>query len=287
MLNIPTKTAGGTQLWTDHLWRDGFRVQQHAWTGHWRLLDDKNVRRGWGTKTQCSEALNELKPPPKTTTKAAHFVILLHGLMRTAHSMKPMETSFREAGFENVIRFSYASSRRSIGDHAAALREVLEDLPAGSEFSFVGHSMGGIVVRHAVGDLQRAGDRAGILPRCRSLVMLGPPNQGAAIARRLAPTGLYGIVTGKGGLELGPKWNEFVNHLAMPPFPFAIIAGDLSEKRLQNPLVDRSGDYLVSVEEAKLEGSEAFHIIPVIHSMLMRDKRSIELTIDFVSSKAK
>jgi pimeloyl-ACP methyl ester carboxylesterase len=287
VLNLPTKTAGGTQLWTDYLWRDGFRVQQHAWTGHWRLLDDKDVRRGWGSKGHCCELLDELKPQPDSTADPQHVAVLLHGLLRSARCMKPMAAAARSAGFQQVIRFSYASSRQSIGTHAAALRSVLENLPANTQFSFVGHSMGSIVVRRVAGDLQREGDPHGTLDRCRSMVMLGPPNQGAAIARRLAATGLFGIVTGQGGLELGPNWEQFVQQLATPPFPFAIIAGDLSDKRLRNPLVDSSGDYLVSVAEAKLEGSEAFHVLPVIHSMLMKDERSIDLTIDFIADKAK
>ena len=73
----------------------------------------------------------------------------------------------------------------------------MEGMPDETEFSFVGHSMGGIVVRHLVGDLQRD-DPGDLLKRCRSLVMLGPPNQGASIARRLARTGVFGLVSGKG-----------------------------------------------------------------------------------------
>ncbi len=37
--SLLSKTAGGTQLWTDHLYRGEFRIQQNVLTGHWRLLD--------------------------------------------------------------------------------------------------------------------------------------------------------------------------------------------------------------------------------------------------------
>lgn len=283
-LNLGMKTGGGTQLWTDHLYRDGYRIQQNVLTAHWRLLDADDVRKAWGTRDHCQSVLDELHPRSPDAVAPAHVIVLLHGLMRTRHSMKPLERRLIEAGYPQVIRFSYASSRSSIGNHAAALRELLENLPASTPISFVGHSMGTIVVRHLVGDLQRQGDPQGLLSRCRSMVMLGPPNQGAAIARRLAPTGLYGIITGKGGLQLGPGWEEFVQHLATPPFPFAIIAGDLSEKRLQNPLVERSGDFIVGVEEAQLEGAESFQIVPVVHCWLMNDPAVMESTIDFLGS---
>jgi pimeloyl-ACP methyl ester carboxylesterase len=283
-LNLAMKTGGGTQLWTDHLYRDGYRIQQNVLTGHWRLLDAKDVRRAWGTRTSCQSALDDLHPRTDVTESPKHVVVLLHGLMRTRHSMKPLEAKLKEEGYPHVIRFSYASTRSSIGNHAAALRELLEQLPSDTQLSFVGHSMGCIVVRHLIGDLQREGDPRRLLARCRSMVMLGPPNQGAAIARRLAPTGLYGIVTGQGGLELGPKWDDFAQHLASPPFPFAIIAGDLSQKRLQNPLVDSSGDYIVSVEEARLDGAESFETVPVLHSVLMNDAAVMDFTIEFIKS---
>ncbi|QDT01725.1 Alpha/beta hydrolase family protein [Rubripirellula lacrimiformis] len=303
--NLPIKTGGGTQMWTDHAYRNGYRIQQHAWTGHWRLIDAGDVRRAWGTQEACESELDRLVPPPiiehppksiqdaATPTSATepsqsdpanHTVVLLHGLMRTRHSMKPLETAFNAAGITNVIRFSYASSRASIGDHAAGLRDVVEGMPADTQFSFVGHSMGNIVVRHLIADLERSGDPAKVLPRCRCMVMLGPPNQGAAIARRLAPTGIYGWVTGKGGLELGPQWKDFESKLSTPSFPFMIIAGDVSKAPIANPLVDGSSDFVVSLDEAKLQGAEQVQVVPVLHSFLMNDEQANQMTVDFVAS---
>ncbi len=284
--NLPIKTGGGTQFWTDRVYRSGYRIQQHALTGHWRLIDDADVRRAWGTRDECLEELGRLKPIESVgaTSSPKHVIVLLHGLMRTHHSMKPLEAALAKTDTPDVVRFSYASSRSSIGDSAAALREVLQGMPAETTFSFIGHSMGNIVVRHLIGDLTCDGDAKGLLPRFESMVMLGPPNQGAAIARRLAPTGVYGWVTGKGGMELGAQWNELQTKLATPPFPFIIIAGDVSENKIQNPLVDGSGDFVVSLEEATLDGAAALHTVPVLHSFLMNDPAAIKLTLDFLRS---
>ncbi len=283
-LNLALKTGGGIQLWTDHLYRGGYRIQQNALTGHWRLLDADDVRQTWGSFDHCQSVLDELQPKPSESEPPRHVVVVLHGLMRTHHSMKSLQGKLAEQTGREVIRFAYASTRSSIADHAAALRQVLEGFPPQTQFSFVGHSMGNIVVRYLIGELQRDGDASGLLDRCKSMVMFGPPNQGAAIARRLAPTGVFGIVTGKGGMELGPQWEDFVQHLARPPFPFAIIAGDLSENRIQNPLVPGSGDYIVSVEEARLDGAELFETVPVIHSLLMNDETVTKMTVDFLQS---
>lgn len=280
--NLPLKTAGGTQFWTDHVWREGYRVQQNSITGHWRLLDPSDTRRAWGSREQCEKALDAICPPTAVPAGPRHVVVLLHGLMRTRHSMGALEQSLHRAGYENVFRMSYASTRRSIGDQAAALRTLLEGLPEETELSFVGHSMGNIVVRHMIGDLQRADDPAGLLPRCRAMVMLGPPNQGAAIARLLAPTGLYGIVTGPGGLQLGPQWKGFVDHLATPPFPFAIVVGDVSDRFIDNPFLKGKSDFIVKVDEALLPGAEQVTTVPAYHAVLTSDRQAMDAAVEFL-----
>ena len=282
--NLPLKTGGGTQVWTDHIWRDGYRIQQNALTGHWRLLDQTDVRRAWGERGDVDAMLETLSPKAEFTPGKKPTVILLHGLMRTHHSFKKLDESLRGVGYDRVIRFSYASTRFSISDHAVALRELIEDLPADTELCFVGHSLGNIVVRHLIGDLQRDGDPHQVIARCRSMVMLGPPNQGAAIARRLAPTGLFGVVTGASGIELGAQWDKVREQLATPPFPFAIVAGDVSENSLKNPLVDGSSDFVVSLEEAKLEGCETLTTLPVLHSFLMSDEDACEFSREFIQT---
>ena len=178
--NLPLKTGGGIQVWTDRTWREGYRIQQNSITGHFRLLDANDVRQAWGTRAQCQQELDSLQQAP-VAGQRRHFVLLLHGLMRTSGSMKTLENRLAEHGYRDVIRFSYASTRGSIAEHADALRELVEQLPTDATFRFVGHSMGNIVTRHAIGDWIRE-DPQRVLPRCRSMVMLGPPNQGAAIA---------------------------------------------------------------------------------------------------------
>jgi len=281
--NLPIKTAGGVQFWTDCRNRGGYRVQHNSLTGHWRLLDPGDVRRAWGTKPQCLLELERYAPHSQMVVDPPqHVVVLLHGLMRTHHSMSQLATALDQANFDNTLVFSYASTRQSIGENAAALREILDDLPASTTFSFIGHSMGNIVVRHLIGDLQTGDDQPGLLGRMRAMVMLGPPNQGAAIARRLAKTGVFGLVAGKGGMELGPEFEELQKKLATPPFPFAIIAGDVSDRPVQNPLVDGAGDFVVSLKEAQLDGAEEIKSLPNLHSFLMDDPDVQHYCVDFL-----
>lgn len=266
--NWKLPTLGGKQIWTDHFWRQGWRIQQNALTGHWRLLDGHNVRHAWGNHAACDAILQQQGLDDELP--GGHAIVLLHGLMRSATSMNGLAKSLSDELERPIINFEYASTRDNIGSHAAALRELIAGLPADVRLSFVGHSMGNIVIRHALGDWQREGDQA-TLARVERVIMLGPPNQGAAIARQLAKTGVFGWVTGKGGMELGPNWNDFEANLAIPQCPFGIVAGHLPESNLQNPLVDGASDFVVSVDETHLAGETDFLEVPRLHSFIMDD----------------
>ncbi|WP_238388723.1 esterase/lipase family protein [Roseimaritima ulvae] len=283
MPNVPFPTMGGTQIWTDHRNVAGWRLQHNAVTGHWRLLDPRDIRRAWGERQPCELKLLEATQDLDPAAAPRHVVILLHGLMRSKHSMRGLARRIEACpNPPQVIAFSYASTRFGIAEHAAALRELVEGLPGDPKLQFVGHSMGNIVVRHALADWQANGDSREVLPRVENVVMLGPPNQGAAIARRLSKLGLFEVVTGPGGMQLGPDWQQLVQGLATPPCPFAIIAGDMPALEPYNPLVDGSSDFVVSIEEARLEGASEFHTVPHLHSFLMDQDDVQTLTLRFM-----
>ncbi len=280
---LPLPIIDGSQFWTDQLWRSGYRLQAHAVGGHWRVLTPQGRRCAVGSEPECLAMFDERAgglvddpSPPE------HTVILLHGLLRTRRCMLKMEQGLRAAGMQSVIRFDYASTRQPIERGAEGLKRLVEGLPANSRLSFVGHSMGNIVLRYAIGTWQREGDPRSVLPRMHRVVMLGPPSQGAAIARILSKLRLFGLLVGEGGLSLGPNWQMLLPRLAIPPCPFAILAGDLSATRFRNPLIDTASDLLVTVDEAKLEGAAEFKTLPLIHARLMVDPQAIAFASEFL-----
>jgi len=300
-LNIELPTLGGKQFWTDHRWWNGWRIQYNHTLDHWRLIDDRSIRRAWGSKEAMLEALEEAKQKnldeaAKKTSDVQNrpspaqedVVILLHGLMRTSSSMRPIEIKLNEKysatanPLPQVIRFSYASTRAPITSHAEALRELVDNLPGKPRIRFAGHSLGNIVTRLAIAQWSTQGDPHGVLSRIERVVMLGPPNQGSSFAKRLSQLGLFETITGKSGMQLGPQWDGFQENLGIPPCPFAILAGDLTGSSIQNPLLDGPNDAVVTVDEAKLEGMSEFKTYPVLHSFLMQDPRCVEDAVDFL-----
>lgn len=278
-----SKTAGGLQLWTDRCFREGYRVQRHAIRGSHRLLDPDNHRMAHGTYESCRAALDAVVPNPSWLARTEPFVILVHGLTRTGRCMSSLRQRIDNQGFATATHFSYASTRATLIEHATALKEFTESFPPGATLSFVCHSMGNIVLRTAIGLWQAAGqDPQHVLSRMNSVVMLAPPNQGASIARLLGHTGLFGLIAGPGASQLGLRWQEVIHHLATPPCPFAIIAGDLSQGWITNPLLEQPNDLLVTVNETKLEGAKQFHCVPIAHTTLMTDQRSQDLALQFL-----
>lgn len=282
--NWQVSTFGGLQFWTDIRIGGGWRIQQHCMTGHCRLLDPSKVRRAWGAVEAVTARWHELAEAGTIPQDQATVVVLVHGLARTAGCWLPMgEWVQRETGWQ-VIDFHYASTRRSVADHAAALRQVLDGLgPEVRTIHFVTHSLGGIVVRRYFGDLHREGLPAD--PRLGRLVMIGPPNQGSRIARLLQPTGIFGLLTGRSGTALGRGWESLARTLAVPDCEFAIIAGgDPGGKQGWNPVLSGPSDGTVAVSETRLPGARDFLVMPLFHATMMKQPEVCAAAVRFLQT---
>jgi pimeloyl-ACP methyl ester carboxylesterase len=194
--------------------------------------------------------------------------------------MQGIADEIAKANLGTVVMYEYASTRASIAAHAQALGELVEGLPGNPELVFVGHSLGNIVARHVMGDWKRSGQER-LYGQVRALVMFGPPNQGADIARNLGKIGLYEIITGRAGMELGPAWESIAGQLDHPTCPVLIVAGDRSESSLQNPIIRGPSDFVVRIQEAHLEGAEIF-LVPGMHSFLMDIPEAQQATLSFL-----
>src|SRR5688572_13059811 len=60
-LNVNLPTLGGKQFWGDELLFPRWRIQRNVLTGHFRLLDEDNVRHAWGSFAACQRKLDQIK----------------------------------------------------------------------------------------------------------------------------------------------------------------------------------------------------------------------------------
>jgi hypothetical protein len=281
--NLPTRTLGGLQTWTDELVFRDWRIQRQAVTGHYRLLDDRNHRRAWGTFEQCRARLEELKrqlplPPVRGTV-----VLVLHGLIRSRNSMAPLVDTLNQQEDWTVMSVSYASTRDALEGHASALARVVENLDDQvTEIHFVAHSMGNLIIRRYLYDVLtcQSGRRAD--PRWGRIVMLAPPNQGAQFAEAFRHVGFLETVMGKSTAQLAKDWESLRGTLAIPPGEFGILAGGKSDDQGLNRWLDGDDDFVVTVDGTRLPGASDFLVLPVLHRKIVSDPTACECTVRFL-----
>ncbi len=276
--NLPLPTFGGAQVWADVHWRAGWRIQQQTLTSHHRLLDPSNFRRAWGSYAACRAALDATVPAQNLAPPDGRpLVILLHGMGRTRVSFGRMRTALEAAGWR-CARLSYPTTRRSIEEHSAWLETVLAHIiedGSATSVCFVTHSLGGIVVRST---LARNGAWRAALPVGR-VVMLGPPNQGSALAERMSGWKLFQWLYGATGQGLAP---EGVRALPPPDVPFLVIAGARGDGRGWNPWLPGDDDGVVALSETFLPGAADHHTVRSIHTFLAAHSAAIAHTLDFL-----
>jgi pimeloyl-ACP methyl ester carboxylesterase len=280
--NWPWKTLGGKQFWTDQWIERDWRIQRHAGTRHYRLLDPDDVRRAWGSHEECVACLDKVRREQDWSPVSGRVLIALHGLGRTRSSMQPLCDYLRRHADEplTVINFGYASTRESVSDHAESLRRVITHLEGADRIDLIAHSLGNLVIRRYFAG---TGEPNSPQPDSRigRIVMLGPPNQGAEIARRMQHVPLFKTVTGPSGQALAESWEDFESQLAIPAVPFGIIAGGRNNERGLNPLVRGDDDVIVRVEETRLPGARDFRVVPALHSFMMDDGQVRALARNF------
>lgn len=288
----PRPTLGGRQFWADELLFQQWRIQRNVFTGHYRLLDERNRRHAWGSYGLCLAALEHIKRTQRLPEMQGEAVLVLHGLMRSRSSMEALCGYLREEGGFQVLSLEYPSTRCEIAEHARTLRKVIDNLQGLQRIHFIGHSMGNIVIRHYLGDLKReaeatnntalTGSTKGSPPEFGRFVMLAPPNNRATIADVLADNIFFRGIAGVAGQQLGRQWSELEKRLAVPAFPFAIIAGGKNDGRGYNPLLRGANDGILTVETTKLPGAAAFAVVPTLHSFIMDHPLARRLILGFL-----
>ena len=258
-VNVPMKTLGGRQLWGDVHFFQGWTIQRNIFTGHFRLLDPRDVRHAWGSFDACEKKLEMVREEQKLAPMKGEAVVLLHGIFRSSKAMKRVQDRLEQDGYL-VVPFDYPSTRVDIAVSAKMLGDVVKSLEGVEKISFVTHSMGGLVVRSWLGG---GGDS-----RVRCLVMMGTPNKGAEVADILRDWHLYRLILGPAGQQLVAHESGAIAKLPVPEIPFAVVAGGKGGDEGYNPLIPGDDDGLVAVSSARLEGAEDSITLPILHSFL-------------------
>jgi len=203
-------------------------------------------------------------------------VILLHGIGRSARSMRRLERTLVVAGFATLM-LTYPSRRKRLEAlvedvHLAAASFV----EAGEgKLHFVCHSMGGLLARAYI-----SRHRPAHLGR---VVMLGTPNQGSELADLLAGNPVYQFLFGPVGRQLGTRANEGLRTLlGEVDYPLGVIAGDRANRWLGWLVLPKPNDGRVAVARTKVAGMADHVTLPTTHDAMIRDGQVQKQVVQFL-----
>src|SRR5215213_4151015 len=220
-------TLGGQFVWSDEVWFHDWRIQKHAVIGHYRLIDPSNRRQAFGSFETCRAKLDQIKSTTQFPPLPKHVVIVMHGLGAGRQFMSGISDYLKENGNLAAINIGYPSTMEDIDSYAASLDIVLRHLDGVEQVSFVAHSMGNIVIRRYLFNLERLTPAMRPPVTFKRMVMISPPNHGAELADQFAGSKLVEMAAGKPLEQLAPSrgWPELEKQLVTPNFEFGIIAG--------------------------------------------------------------
>ena len=189
-------------------------------------------------------------------------VVLIHGMGRTPLSMLRLRRRLRRAGHRGVL-FGYSPTFETLQGATARLLKLIERRVDTSHYALVGHSLGTVIIRMALGQLQ---DR---LPA--ACCFLAPPMVACKAARFFSRFRLYRLLTGEMGQVLALE--SFMRQLPMPAVPTRIYAGIGGPRAAWLPFGMEANDGILSVSEATGRFAADVVEVPSIHTFIMHSKR--------------
>ena len=154
--------------------------------------------------------------------------------------------------------------------------------------SFVAHSMGNIVVRKYLRNVETLTPAMRPQVTFKRMVMISPPNHGAEIADTLDDSDvtreLAEMFAGEPAeaAGAGQGWPELEPQLATPNFEFGIIAGGRGDDAGYLDMIPGDDDSLLSIETMKLAGATDFIQTKGIHQFMPNFKEVRAATLNFL-----
>jgi pimeloyl-ACP methyl ester carboxylesterase len=203
-------------------------------------------------------------------------VVLLHGVARTSRSLNRIEIALQGSQFA-TLNLDYASRKKPLDALAADIAPDVARFAEriGGSIHFVGHSMGGLLIRVYLANYRP--------PRLGRVVMLGTPNGGSEVADVLQRLAIYRAFYGPAGLQLSTQQDSALQALPPVDYDLGIVAGVGTIDPISSFLIlPRPNDGKVSVQRTRLDGMSDHTIVRASHSGLLRHPAAIKQTIAFL-----
>ncbi len=206
------------------------------------------------------------------------LVVLQHGLWRSRWSLWRLERALRAHGYD-VLNCGYDSTRGTIQEHAAVLaREIARwraQHPGDPPLAFIGHSLGGLVIRAYLARPDAAPAQA--------CVFLGTPQRGASLVEMRRSWALFQYLMGDlAALQLSPL-DPIHRELPVPPVPCATVIGARGTPEGWNRDIPGDDDGTVAVAEARLPAAADELVVRMGHTRLSFADEPILAVLQFLA----
>lgn len=214
-------------------------------------------------------------------TSRAEQVVLLHGYGRDESAMRPMRARLVAEGYQ-VISISYRSLTREISEIQSEVNQKIDLALAEHPLRthFVGHSLGGLLIRAYLADHLTA-QRAS---RLGSVVTLGSPSRGTPVANQLTRSPLIRMMH-PAAQALGVGGSPFLASLPKPNYPLGVIAGRSPNVLIKGTELSGAHDGLVSLASTRVDGMRDLCEVQVNHTQLRVDPEVFRQVLHFLRSE--
>lgn len=207
-------------------------------------------------------------------------VLILHGICLNRHWNQLLARDLRKAGFDPVLNWGYhpyvqggiASVSKRI-----ALR-LKKRFPDGvPPLHGVGHSMGGLLLRHL--------QASEVLPVSGRIITLGTPHQGAEKAAVFQDWTFFKVIFGSPGQDLRPQ-SSFLRQLPAAAAGEALaVIGCTDTPEGWSKLIPGDDDGVVEVDSARWEGAQECWMPGARHSFMPFYPRVRRTVVDFLQGR--
>ncbi len=202
-------------------------------------------------------------------------VLFIHGMGRTPLSGWWLGRQLRRARFQ-TDSFGYSTTFENFARIRARLATKISDIAGEGEYALIGHSLGGVLLRAALGDLPAHRNQP------LQVFLLGSPIRPSRLAMPLKDNVVFRAITGDCGQLLGSA--SRMAEIGSIAAPTTGIAGIRSLTLTRRAFGDARNDGVVSVSEVAAPWMTEHHEASVIHTWLPANRHVAELIVQRLQS---
>lgn len=192
-------------------------------------------------------------------------MVLIHGMGTTPVSMMLLRRRLRRAGHTPVL-FGYYPTFEGLQSAVTRLVRLIDRRVDTGHYALVGHSLGTVIIRAALGHLENRTPSA--------CFFLAPPMVACKAAKFFSRIRLYKLLTGEMGQLLAV--DAFMSQLPMPSVPTRIYAGVGGLRGAWLPFGTEANDFILSISEATGRFEAEALKVPSSHTYIMNSKLVFE-----------